>query len=289
MATKREGSRWIGDKPSGKEVADWFLANAPMHEGMNAEDYVTGVVLIPAREKIKLLADGKLVEREQQTWTPYVKIETRIAYFWKWVALHPEWVGAIEPADVQRLELEGVFNAHLPAGFFRLPVQDSSGRFVHYVCCSMQVRIYTRDAEGLDHNIMEPAAGSKMVAMLNRFGVDDNALMKAESGAVGRALAMAGMLVIPGSGVASAEDMNEMLANEGRSASVSVDPTLPATPTTGSLVDEVQTLSVRLQSENPGAFEELELWAAEKGLDLNDLKEHQLRGVHRALLRKLDA
>jgi hypothetical protein len=31
----QEGSRWVNKRPSGDEVAAWFKANAPMHEGMD--------------------------------------------------------------------------------------------------------------------------------------------------------------------------------------------------------------------------------------------------------------
>jgi hypothetical protein len=289
----QEGSRWINERPSGEDVAKWFITNAPMHDGMYPQRYVTGVVLIPAKEKARYAAqDGQgnvtFPEVEQLVYVPYVKVETRVAYFWDYVRSlgDGDYVGAIEPADVPRLEVEGVYNMNLPPGFFRLPVQEASGKFVHFLCCSMQVRIYTPDGAV----VMAPATGTKMVSCLTRWGVDENALMKAETGAVGRALGMAGMLVLPGSGVATAEDMQEMIAAEGR-PSVGVDAQLPSattTPPDDQIRARIAELSVQLQSDFPGRMEDLQAWASEKKIDLDDIKAHQLRGVLRALEKKIE-
>jgi hypothetical protein len=146
------------------------------------------------------------------------------------------------------------------------------------------VRIYP--AADVDTPIMAPATGTKMVSCLTKWGVDEHALMKAETGAVGRALGMAGMLVLPGSGVATAEDMQEMIAAEGR-ASVGVDAQLPTTAPDDRIRAQIAELSTQLQSDFPGRFEELEIWAREKQIDLADIKAHQLRGVLRALERKI--
>jgi hypothetical protein len=291
----QEGSRWINERPSGEEVAKWFIDNAPMHPGMDPARYVTGVVLIPAKEKARRVVEdeqGRVTfpEVEQLVYIPYVKVETRVAYFWDYVRTLGDAVGAIEPADVPRLEVEGVYNMNLPPGFFRLPVQDSTGKFVHFLCCSQQVRIWTLgDDGGVKGMVMAPATGSKMVPLLTRWGVDEHALMKAETGAVGRALGMAGMLVLPGSGVATAEDMQEMIAAEGR-PSVGVDAQLPSA--TAAPDDQIRAriaeLSVQLQSDFPGRMEDLQAWAAEKKIDLNDIKAHQLRGVLRALEKKIE-
>lgn len=289
----QEGSRWIDRRPAGKEVADWFINNAPMHPGMDPARYVTGVVLIPAKEKVRVpRTDGggntTFPEIEQMVYVPYVKVETRVAYFWDYVrTLGDHAVGEIAAVDVPRVDREGYFNLHLPPGFFRMPVQDQAGQFVHYMGCSMQVRIYTRDEAGqYTGTLMDPAQGTKAVPLLTRWGPDDNAIMKAETGAVGRALGMAGMLVLPGSGVATAEDMQEMLAAQSN-PSAGVPPTPPAVPTKDKLLAEIAERSVQLQADNPGGFEEFTAWAQEKGVDLNNLQEHQLRGVLRAIERKL--
>lgn len=273
----QEGSRWINTRPTGKEVADWFLSNAPMHPGMDPARYVTGVVLIPAKEK---LPGGG----EQHVYVPYVKVETRVAYFWDFVRTLDGAVGEIQAAEVPRVSEQGVYNMNLPPGFFRMAVQDATGKFVHFLCCSQQVRV----ADAAGKHIMRPATGTKMVSLLGRFGVDENAIMKAETGAVGRALGMAGMLVLPGSGVATAEDMQEMLASQG---SVGVDAQLPCAQASGDdqIRARIAELSTQLESEHPGRFEEVMAWAREKKIDTGNLRAHQLRGVLRALERQLES
>jgi hypothetical protein len=158
---------------------------------------------------------------------------------------------------------------------------------VHFLGCSKQVRIRSDDGGVV---LMAPSQGTKAVALLTKWGVDEHAVMKAETGAVGRALGMAGMLVLPGSGVVTAEDMQEMLESQGR-ATVAVEPTLPAIAQSAPedhIRAQIAELSAQLQSEHPGRFEELEAWAREKNVDLEDLKAHQLRGVLRAIERKLE-
>lgn len=282
----QEGSRWINERPTGEEVAAWFMTNAPMHPGMLASRYVTGVVLIPAKEKVRRAVQApngvmSFPEVEQLVYVPYVKVETRVAYFWDYVrTLGDGAVGAIEPVDVQQLTDPGVYNANLPAGFFRLPVQEQSAKFVHFICCSMKVRIFKDDKI-----VMAPAQGTKMVTCLTKWGVDEHAIMKAETGAVGRALGMAGMLVLPGSGVATAEDMQEMLESQGR-ASVAVEPSLPpaaAVAPDDQLRARISELSAQLETDQPGRFEDFVAWAEEKAIDLSDIKAHQLRGVLRGL------
>jgi hypothetical protein len=60
------------------------------------------------------------------------------------------------------------------------------------------------------------APATKVVPVVAWEKVDPFAIMKAETGAVGRALGMAGMLVIPGSGIATAEDVQEAEQLPGR-------------------------------------------------------------------------
>src|SRR5215218_10140963 len=96
----REGNRWINERPSAQEVAEWF-ATVPLHEGMKHEPYVGGVTLIPAKEKSDEIVgyddDGFAIVREnvqKLTWTPYMKVDTRIRYFWDLMDRHrEEWVG----------------------------------------------------------------------------------------------------------------------------------------------------------------------------------------------------
>src|SRR5437867_884139 len=87
VAAQQEGSRWLYSKPDGEQVASWFQTQT-IDERLSHEEYLSGVVLIPATEKIKetrrRTTDGAYfqVELEIPTFTPYVKVDTRIAYFW---------------------------------------------------------------------------------------------------------------------------------------------------------------------------------------------------------------
>jgi hypothetical protein len=130
--------------------------------------------------------------------------------------------------------------------------------------------------------------------MIDRWGKPDpNAFMKAETGAVGRALGMAGMLVIPGSGVATAEDMQE----SGASMAVAeAEPELPdaaaAAPTPDTEVDVRDRINeglATLESEFPEGFEKVTSWASGRSIDLDDIKDTQLRGVLRQIERGLVA
>lgn len=308
----REGSRWINQRPSGEEVAAWFVQNAPMHEGMDPERYVTGVTLIPAKEKPKVLAqNGNVVDGpEQLVWTPYVKVETRVAYFWDLMMLHTgKWVGVIEPEPAAQLEVQGYRNTHMPAGFFRMPVQGRDGKPVMYLGQSQRVRVYRADSlqwvdtweggrkvrklEGIP--VMSAPAGTKVVPELTKWGEDPNAVMKAQTGALGRALGMAGMLVIPGSGVATAEDMHEALERPGGiSAALPGDPAdfadaAAGAAAAGDLKAQAEGLITRLQSEHPQAMEGVQAWAKQRKLNLNELTPESpaLRGVVRQLEKAL--
>lgn len=315
----QEGSRWINKRPSGDELASWFKDNVRLHDGLAAQDYVTGVVVIGAKEKLKearRAANGnvQLIDVERQTWTPYAKVETRVAYFWDLMLKNPDWLGIIEPQDVPRLETAGVYNLNLPVGFFRLPVALEDGQFVHFIASSMRVRILDRstvervtrtrkvtdvegqvvdevEVQGYDGiPVMDFPPAVKMIAQLGRYGADEFSLMKAETGAVGRALGMAGMLVIPGSGIATAEDMQE--ANAGARGEPAPEATLPdaapgAEAPAETAEEMIQGGIARLQSEAPDLYEELAAWATEKKIDLMTPKETQLRGLLLQVERKL--
>src|SRR3954452_4241279 len=82
----REGSRWYYAPPSEDDIREWFRQQ-PLHEGMEHNRYVSGVVIIPATEKIKVTrfkqnGDTFTVEQERAVFTPYMKVDMRIAYFW---------------------------------------------------------------------------------------------------------------------------------------------------------------------------------------------------------------
>jgi hypothetical protein len=311
VAGHREGSRWIHAEPSGEELAQWFAANVRIHDGLRHEHYVSGIVLIPQTEKHReTLENGNIVSRERLTFTPYPTASARLAYFHDWIAVLQEdkdvgW--AIEPdPTVARSD-------PLPAGFFpyRVAWQNDAGAPVEkrFIGCSMQVRVWSRDIRSGERGtpLMVPPAGSKIVPTMGYRGPDENALMKAQTGAVGRALALAGMLVIPGTGIATAEDVQEALSVPGGEA----QPQLPAEPASGpegaaepqlplaggpgekppTPVEQQRARAAELIGElqaYPDKLAEVKAWASERKLDLNDIRGQALRGAVKLLERKLD-
>jgi hypothetical protein len=312
----REGNRWVNQRPDGKEVADWFKENVPLHDDLEPDHYVQGVTLIQQTEKTKDVIgvqDGKPVigEVENLIWVPYAKVETRVKYFHDLMALHDDWFGVIEPVEV-----EGGKSKGFPPGFFTMTItptknglKEEQGRFV---CCSMRVRVYkadkvyekelvnrrTGETTLVRHGelVLDGAPGTKMVPLLNRYGEpDQNAIMKAETGAVGRALGLAGMLVIPGTGVATAEDMQEAQAG-----AVPIEPaaspeqqTLPADeapPPRETLVKEAQAGIARLRSDYPEDYALFIEWADGRGISGNpaDLEDIKLRGLHTKVRRAIE-
>lgn len=233
----QEGSRWYNAPPSGVELASWFEENVPLHEGLEAKHYLPGVTLIPATEKAKTVTGWRgatpvIQQVENLVYVPYAKVETRVKYFHDLMAAKPEWLGVIEPIATEKQA------AGLPKGFFAFRVQTGDNKVVNYVCCTMKVTVFERESiEWKEYRnsqtgaiervrtgkmVIDAAPATKMIGTLGRYGADDFSLMKAETGAVGRALGMAGMLVIPGTGIATAEDMQEASAMEGRTT-----PSLP--------------------------------------------------------------
>lgn len=321
----QEGSRWINKRPSGEEVATWFDDNVKIHEGLQAASYVSGITLIGGTERLKearQAANGtvQFVEVERYSWTPYAKVETRVAYFWDLMALRAdEVIGAIEPVEQARLKDSGVYNLNLPAGMYRLPITTGPNEFVHYVGATMQVKIYkagtlewaqrvrkiydtqiiddTPRSVQVDEVIEDYLRGTpvaiyppatKMISTLGRQEAEDPfSLMKAETGAVGRALGMAGMLVIPGSGIATAEDMHEAQAGAGGTSvkgSAEPPPVTPAATPDAAEVEKatdvrIQEKIANLQSTLPEAYERLAAWATERKVDLAKPKGTQLRGL----------
>lgn len=231
----REGSRWYYAPPNEEDIRQWF-AQQPLHEGMDHNRYVSGVVIIPATEKYKVTkhkqnGDPYTVEMERAVFTPYMKVDMRIAYFWDlvrtmnqmWRAEQPDektadrhhYIGVIEPVAQRRMETPAAFfNLHLPEGFFMYPVRNNTQQesYNRYVGCTQRVAIYERESyanriRGEQAQPILAGVGTKQTVIVKTYA-DDNALMKAETSAVGRALGMAGILVV-GTGVATAEDMQE--------------------------------------------------------------------------------
>jgi hypothetical protein len=242
---ERMGSRWLYHHPSEEQVRDWF-GQQTLHGGMEHAPYVGGIVVIGATEKLKTTMrkrDGGTYIREDErgVYTPYVKVDTRIAYFWDYVrtlnekANDEKYVGVIEPVPLNVIEdpNSAYYNAHLPEGFFIMPIRNGDKDSVNrYLGARWSVAIYERESylRKLDGSKKELAVlkgiGTKQSALSKNYA-DDNVVMKAETGAIGRALGVAGILVV-GTGVATAEDMQEALAANTQ-PSAEVAPTLPQT------------------------------------------------------------
>jgi hypothetical protein len=281
----REGSRWYNVRPTSDEVAAWF-ATIPLHEGMQHEHYIGGVTLIQTKEKSEEVTgfddDGLPIfkERQDAVYVPYVKVETRVAYFWQLMEKR-DWKGEILPVPSPG-EPVG-----LPAGFFRYSATKPDQKIVTFVGCSMRVHVTERSRTTTDgRSVMTPPPGSKIVPTATRWDVDPNALMKAETGAIGRALGVAGMLVVPGSGVATAEDMLEALSGPPPGAT---EPQLPtpaaaeAPKTDEQLRALVGELATELGELNGRALEDYQTWARGRGLKLDTAQGAVLRGAVRKL------
>ncbi len=269
----QEGSRWYNVPPTGPELSKWFEENVELHDGLAAKPYIPGVTMIPATEKAKTVTGWNgavpiIQQVENLVFVPYAKVETRVKYFHDLMAQHDDWLGVIEP-------VQGEFQSKkLPPGFFAFPVATDKG-VVNYVCCSMKVTVFERgdlawkeiknmrtgetERVRVGKTIIDAAPATKMIPTLGRWGADDFSLMKAETGAVGRALGMAGMLVIPGTGIATAEDMQEASAMEGRTT-----PSLPE--------DGEQAEAPTATTEERASAEELTDLRQQAALLLNTIK-----------------
>jgi hypothetical protein len=280
----QEGSRWYNRRPTAEQVGMWF-GTVPLHEGMSHYDYVGGVTLIQSTEKTKDVfgfdqaGNPDIRDRTDLVWVPYVKVETRVAYFWKLCELR-EWQGVIEPVEPVGGEALG-----LPPGFFRYSAKNPRGEVAAFVGCTMRVRILGVEASDLHR----PPSASKIVPTATKWGVDENALMKAETGAIGRALGFAGMLVVPGSGVATAEDMQEALESPG--AGAAPEPELPTAeaPTVLTDADLRGRAAVLVDKLNPEEREAFHAWARQRKLILAEAEGAALRGAVKKLEKTLDA
>lgn len=230
----REGNRWVNERPSGEEVSAWFKDAVDWPEGLDAANYVGGVTLIEGSEKAKeprgFKDDGTplFTELYNLVFTPYVKVETRVQFFHDLCALNPEWEAYLEPVP------QPEWASKLPPGFSKVVVSTGTDRATSFICSTMKVTIYKRGTvryESIANRrtgevevvrrgevVKDAPPATKMIPLLNS-GADPMSLMKAETGAVGRALGMAGMLIVPGAGIASAEDMREAQAFEVQLAS----------------------------------------------------------------------
>jgi hypothetical protein len=252
LEAEREGSRWLYAPPKPADVVEWFRT-VPLHEGMDHDRYFNGIVLIPQttkRELTKLNAQGLPygIEVEFPSYAPYVQISTRVAYFWDMVrVMNEEWrkrhwgqqvgdafYGVIEPVPQKIItdRNDSFRNDMLPEGFGAYAVRHRDPeKATRYVTATWEAAIYERQQyakklKGEDAVAVLRGIGTKQTGTLTRGGwADDSSLMKAQTGAIGRALGVAGILVV-GTGVASAEDMLEAI-NEPPGSGGSTEAPLP--------------------------------------------------------------
>jgi hypothetical protein len=329
VAAVRQGSRWLHESPSEDEVKEWFNT-VNLHSGMDHGPYMGGIVLIGATEKVKATRRKSggdqatyVIEQEQVVFVPYVKVDTRIAYFWDYVRalnggeLKGDYVGLIEPVPQRRItdRASPYYNEHLPEGFGIYPVRNSNDTVNRYLVCTSRVAIYERADYGrVIAGEKAPAllvgSGSKQVPMARQWG-DDYAVMKAETGAIGRALGVAGILVV-GTGVATAEDMQEAQAGPVGAAGASAEgatlgaaddgaavpdgpgesAALPATAeeTEEALLARALELRAEMQRDFPDVWTAYVAWWNERGYGRpEDLPGPALKGVVIKLERDLDA
>lgn len=333
LESQRQGSRWLHAPPSEEQVRDWF-ATQPLHTDMNHNRYVGGIVVIGATEKLKVsfLNDNGTTfvrEVEQAVFTPYVKVDTRIAYFWDLVRrlnggdleeetvqplareFYGDFAARIQPVPQRVIENEQspYYNANLPVGMTVYPVRVSDQNVSRYLLATWEVTITHRESGA---QVLK-GQGSKQTAMKRQYP-DDNAIMKVETGAVGRALGMAGVLVV-GTGVATAEDMQEAMAPPANTAAPATGAgaaQLPAEtaeePITGESVQaehlsaeipdnegDLRKMATELRQQMQAASPEtwqayMEWWGTRfEGQTLESLTGPALKGAVVKLQRDLDA
>lgn len=354
----REGSRWLHVPPSEDQVREWF-GSQPLHSGMEHGPYLGGIVVIGATEKVKVTkwkqnGDTYIMEMERATFIPYVKVDTRIAYFRDLVRrlnegeveealegvelssrarsalqrqLDGPYVGVIRAVPQQRItDIKNFgYNLHLPEGYSMHAVTNKDASVTRYVVATFEVAIYERQSwldsvNGRPTMPLLQGVGSKQTTVAKTWA-DDNALMKAETGAIGRALGVAGILVV-GTGVATAEDMQEAQAPGGAAASAAESAALPpVVDREGARVDAAEaqaqpqaaqpqgqeirteapddddtrrTFALKLQAvierDHPEAWEAYKAWWAERGFGpLSELAGPALKGAVIKLERDLDA
>lgn len=338
----REGARWINERPTPNEFANWAKDNIPLDPALDIEDYLGGIVLIPAEDKrSKYVAGWKdgvpiLAERPELVYVPYAKVEVRLQYFWDLLDVHTGWRGVIEPITTPRPELNGIAEStrreateetpviereivrpdaiasivyQLPPGFFIMPVLVPRGEKEvqsYALCCSYRVAIYDEGTPEHARPLRE-GRGTKQVALLTKkyrdapLELDENALMKAETGAIGRALGAAGIFTIPGSGIATAEDMLE-LAGTAEGAGTGAGPAAPEEAPTGdqaqveAQTDEDVLATVKkmvgtLREDFPEAHEAFGQWCDRRRPKITALEELEgpaLRGVRTKVEKLLE-
>lgn len=303
----KEGNRWVNQRPSGEDISKWFKENVPIADGLDHANYVAGVTLIPANEKTKEVTgwDQGNSPVLQDVWdlvyTPYIRVETRVKYFHDLMA-EEKTVGIIEPVATEEQD------PRLPRGFFKLVIGAGDGKEVRYIGCTMKVTVFKAGSLKEEKVLVDSRKGiyetrrvgkivreftpaTKIVPVLSYEKPDPFALMKAETGAAGRALGMAGMLVIPGTGLATAEDLQEA-GDLARGVSTSDAAEVPGEEIEPAIQAEVEGTDEELRKQVTGYVEEMgefpqvlvefKAWAKERGYArLSEVTSPALRGVVR--------
>jgi hypothetical protein len=299
----REGNRWANERPTSEEISAWFEANVRLHDGMVHEDWVHGVTLIESTEDVTEIAGFDSQNRpilvpdvKHLYFIPYVKVEARIAYFNRLMENNPDWVGFAHPIPSSQ---------GLPLGYSMMEVQLPSSIKVPLISYTIQYVVFRRngltwveqkDADGVKRYypkgevVMAGAPGTKSVPLIDRWSkLDENAMMKAQTGAIGRALGMLGMLVIPGTGVASADDMREMVSTE--IPSVQAVTPVPVQQEDDTILRlRAKEMIETLQQHHPADLLAFQAWAKERGFTggLASLSGTPLKGVVKKLEKALD-
>lgn len=222
---QQEGARWRFHRPTPQAVGDWFKT-VPLDTGMEHADFVGGVVLIPQSEKVRhQLTSGKTAERHEMVFTPYVQIGTRVFYARRFAEAR-KLVYLPRPTDVPRSDdpRSPYYNANMAAGLWWHVTAGADGQTVRFLCSTWTVQLI--DSGG---RVVVEGQGTKQVSGVSWNGAaDENAVMKAETGAIGRALGVAGMLTV-GTGIATFEDMQDYAAG-GTAAAPSLPTETPGGP-----------------------------------------------------------
>lgn len=303
----REGSRWRHHRPPATEIADWFK-DQPLDEGMEHGDFLGGVLLIPQSEKVTARrADGQRDERYEDVFIPYMQTGTRIAYFRR-LAEHRELIPVTSAVEVPRVKnpASAYFNGNMEDGYWWHVVMDSAGQPVRFLCCTMRVALYepttySQKYRGEESSPVLEGRSTKQVA----GGPDVNQLAKAQTGAVGRALGLAGILTL-GTGVATAEDMLELLGPAGAALPSPDAATLPESVAPAAteapaadpaeqhrrLREQAVELQSRMQVEAPPAWTTFAAWWQERSKEegwkqLSDVPLESLKGVVARMEREL--
>jgi hypothetical protein len=193
------------------------------------------------------------------------------------LAEHRGLIYHTEAADVPRSTnpQSPYFNGNMPAGLWWHIVAGQDGQSLRYLCATTNVGLYDPQtyAAKLRREPVMPLIGGQGTKQVGG-GPDMNQIAKAQTGAIGRALGVAGVLVI-GTGIATAEDMQEL---PGYGATP-VAPELPVVPSAiaegqpppvdpAAQLDQLRSralaLQTQLQEQSSDAWKEFAAWYAER-------------------------